>query len=77
MIRGFGEWVEFLSADIVINPGDVIASGTCAGTAADSSERDKEGNPKPDLFLKVGDIVEVSSKTIGGKLRNRIVAKKS
>ncbi len=77
MIRGFGEWVEFLSADIVLNPGDVIASGTCAGTAADSSERDGEGNPKPERFLKVGDTVEVSSKTIGGTLRNRIVAKKA
>ena len=76
MIRAFGEWVEFLSADIVLNPGDVIASGTCAGTAADSSERDKDGNLKPDRFLKIGDRVEVSSKTLGGTLSNRIVAKK-
>jgi len=76
MIRGFGEWVEFLSADVELNPGDVIASGTCAGTAADSSERGKDGSPKPDKFLKVGDVVEVSSKKIGGTLRNRIVAKK-
>jgi len=76
MIRGFGEWVEFLSADVELNPGDVIASGTCAGTAADSSERDSDGNPRPERFLKVGDMVEVSSKKIGGTLRNRIVAKK-
>ncbi len=75
MIRGFAEWVEFLSADSELNPGDVIASGTCAGTAADSSERDKDGNPRPERFLKVGDVVEVSSKRIGGTLRNRIVAK--
>jgi 2-keto-4-pentenoate hydratase/2-oxohepta-3-ene-1,7-dioic acid hydratase in catechol pathway len=53
----------------------VIASGTCAGTAADSSERDKDGNLKPERFLKVGDVVEVSSRRIGGTLRNRIVAK--
>jgi 2-keto-4-pentenoate hydratase/2-oxohepta-3-ene-1,7-dioic acid hydratase in catechol pathway len=77
MIRGFGEWIEFLSADVELNPGDVIASGTCAGTAADSSERDKDGNLKPERFLKVGDVVEVSSKKIGGTLKNRVVAKKS
>jgi acylpyruvate hydrolase len=75
MIRGFGEWIEFLSADIELNPGDVIASGTCAGTAADSSKRDVDGNPSPERFLKVGDVVEVSSKRIGGALRNKIVAK--
>ena len=76
MIRGFGEWVEYLSRDVVLNPGDVIASGTCAGTALDSSKRDKEGNLKPERFLKVGDVVEVSSNRIGGMLRNKIVAKK-
>jgi 2-keto-4-pentenoate hydratase/2-oxohepta-3-ene-1,7-dioic acid hydratase in catechol pathway len=75
MIRGFGEWVEFLSADSELNPGDVIASGTCAGTAADSSKRDQAGNPSLERFLKVGDVVEVSSRRIGGTLRNRIVAK--
>ena len=76
MIRGFGEWIEFLSADIELNPGDVIASGTCAGTAADSSKRDKEGNLMPERFLKVGDVVEVSSKELGATLRNRVVAKR-
>jgi len=75
MIRGFGEWIEFLSADVELNPGDVIASGTCAGTAADSSKRDQYGGLRPERFLKVGDVVEVSSKKIGGTLRNRIVAK--
>lgn len=75
MIRGFGEWVEFLSADSWLNPGDVIASGTCAGTAADSSRRHPDGTPYPERFLKVGDVVEVSSKKIGGTLRNRIVSK--
>ncbi len=76
MIRGFGEWIEFLSADVELNPGDVIASGTCAGTAADSSKRDKDGNFLPGRFLKVGDVVEVSSKKIGATLRSRIVAKR-
>jgi acylpyruvate hydrolase len=77
MIRGFGEWVEYLSTDVELNPGDVIAAGTCAGTAADSSERDRDGNLKPGRFLKVGDVVEVSSRKIGATLRNRIVAKRS
>jgi 2-keto-4-pentenoate hydratase/2-oxohepta-3-ene-1,7-dioic acid hydratase in catechol pathway len=76
MIRGFGEWVEFLSEDVELNPGDVIASGTCAGTAADSSKRDRDGNFLPGRFLKPGDVVEVSSKRLGGTLRNRIVAKR-
>ena len=75
MIRGFGEWMEFLSADSELNPGDVIASGTCAGTAADSSKRHADGTPYPEKFLKVGDVVEVSSKKVGATLRNRIVAK--
>jgi 2-keto-4-pentenoate hydratase/2-oxohepta-3-ene-1,7-dioic acid hydratase in catechol pathway len=77
MIRGFGEWIEFLSADVELNPGDVIASGTCAGTAVDSSKRDSEGNLMPGRFLQVGDLVEVSSKRLGATLRNRIVAKRA
>jgi 2-keto-4-pentenoate hydratase/2-oxohepta-3-ene-1,7-dioic acid hydratase in catechol pathway len=77
MVRGFAEWVEFLSADVELNPGDIIASGTCAGTAADMSPRDTDGNPDPAKFLKVGDLVEVSSQTIGATLRNRIVAKRA
>ena len=76
MIRGFGEWIEYLSADVVLNPGDVVASGTCAGTALDSSTRDEDGNLKPERFLRVGDVVEVSSKRIGGTLRNKVVAKR-
>lgn len=75
MIRGFAEWAEFLSADSRLNPGDIIASGTCAGTAADSSRRDQDGSPDPARFLKVGDVVEVSSKKIGGTLRTTVVAK--
>lgn len=75
MIRGFAEWLEFLSADSEVHPGDVIASGTCAGTAADSSKRDSDGNPNPEKFLKPGDTVEVSSKKIGGTLKNSVVSK--
>jgi 2-keto-4-pentenoate hydratase/2-oxohepta-3-ene-1,7-dioic acid hydratase in catechol pathway len=74
MIRGFDNWIEHFSRDMVLNPGDVIASGTCAGTAADSSEYNPDKTSKPERFLKVGDLVEVSSPRIG-TLRNRIVAK--
>jgi 2-keto-4-pentenoate hydratase/2-oxohepta-3-ene-1,7-dioic acid hydratase in catechol pathway len=77
MVRGFAEWVELLSADVELNPGDIIASGTCAGTAADISTKDKDGNLNPEKFLKVGDLVEVASRAIGGVLRNRIVAKRT
>ena len=69
----FGELVEFLSSDIVLNPGDIITSGTPAGTAMDSS-RDDQGNFRRDRFLKVGDKLQVTSSLIG-TLRNQIVAK--
>ena len=69
----FGELVEFLSSDVVLNPGDVITSGTPAGTAMDSS-MDDQGNVRRDLFLKVGDKLQVTSSRIG-TLRNQIVAK--
>jgi 2-keto-4-pentenoate hydratase/2-oxohepta-3-ene-1,7-dioic acid hydratase in catechol pathway len=75
MIRDFGNWLEYLTVDRVVNPGDIIASGTCAGTAADTSPRDKQNHfTSAKRFLKVGDVVEVSSRKIGASLRNRIVA---
>jgi 2-keto-4-pentenoate hydratase/2-oxohepta-3-ene-1,7-dioic acid hydratase in catechol pathway len=74
MIKKFGEIVERLSSDIVLNPGDIITSGTCSGTAMDSSPRDKSGSQDPNLFLHVGDVVEVSSRQLGS-LTNMIVAK--
>jgi 2-keto-4-pentenoate hydratase/2-oxohepta-3-ene-1,7-dioic acid hydratase in catechol pathway len=55
-------------------PGDIIAGGTGAGTAMDSSKYDSNRRSLPDLFLQVGDEVEVSSPLIG-VLRNRIVSK--
>lgn len=72
MIFTFGEVLEYLSVEFTFVPGDVICGGTAAGTAADRT-KPVPGQPKPtDLFLKVGDMVEVSSPQIG-KLRNRIV----
>jgi 2-keto-4-pentenoate hydratase/2-oxohepta-3-ene-1,7-dioic acid hydratase in catechol pathway len=73
MIWPFGEVLEFLSRDFTFVPGDVIAGGTSAGTAADMSRRQTEGAKSPNLFLKIGDVVELSSPQIG-RLANRIVA---
>jgi len=73
MIWPFGEVLEYLSQDFTFVPGDVIAGGTSAGTAADMSRRQTEGAKSPNLFLKIGDVVELSSPQIG-RLSNRIVA---
>jgi 2-keto-4-pentenoate hydratase/2-oxohepta-3-ene-1,7-dioic acid hydratase in catechol pathway len=73
MIWPFGEVLEFLSQDFTFVPGDVIAGGTSAGTAADKSRRGPDGKRPLDLFLKVGDTVEVSSPQIGS-LSNKIVS---
>jgi len=73
MIWSFGEVLEYLSQDFTFVPGDVIAGGTSAGTAADMSRRRTEAAKSPNLFLKIGDVVELSSPQIG-KLSNRIIA---
>ncbi|MGE5215615.1 MAG: fumarylacetoacetate hydrolase family protein [Chloroflexota bacterium] len=73
MIWCFGEVLEYLSQDFTFVPGDVIAGGTSAGTAADKSRRGPDGKRPLDLFLKIGDTVEVSSSKIGA-LSNKIVA---
>jgi 2-keto-4-pentenoate hydratase/2-oxohepta-3-ene-1,7-dioic acid hydratase in catechol pathway len=71
MIFNFGEVLEYLSRDFTFVPGDVIAGGTSVGTAADQTKRGPDGSRPKDLFLKVGDVVEVSSPSIGA-LCNRI-----
>jgi 2-keto-4-pentenoate hydratase/2-oxohepta-3-ene-1,7-dioic acid hydratase in catechol pathway len=73
MIWSFGDVLEYLSQDFTFVPGDVIAGGTSAGTAADKSRRSPDGKRPLDLFLKIGDTVEVSSSKIGA-LANKIVA---
>jgi 2-keto-4-pentenoate hydratase/2-oxohepta-3-ene-1,7-dioic acid hydratase in catechol pathway len=73
MIFSFGEILEHLSVDFTFVPGDVISAGTDAGTAADRTTPSADGSRATDLFLKVGDVVEVSSPRIG-TLRNAIVA---
>jgi acylpyruvate hydrolase len=73
MILSFGEYLEYLSADFTFHPGDMIAGGTGAGTAADSSPRSPDGVVAPDRFLKPGDRVEMRSPAIG-TLAAQIVA---
>ena len=72
MIFSFGEVLEYLSRDFTFVPGDVIAGGTSVGTAADQTKRAADGSRPKALFLKVGDVVEISSPSIG-VLRNRII----
>jgi 2-keto-4-pentenoate hydratase/2-oxohepta-3-ene-1,7-dioic acid hydratase in catechol pathway len=72
MVFSFAEVLEYLSRDFTFVPGDVIAGGTAAGTAADKTVRRADGTRPKDLFLKVGDEVSVSSPQVG-TLRNRIV----
>jgi acylpyruvate hydrolase len=72
MIWPFGEALEYLSQNFTFVPGDVIAGGTAAGTAADKTPPGPDGTRSTDLFLRVGDVVAVSSPQIG-RLCNRIV----
>jgi 2-keto-4-pentenoate hydratase/2-oxohepta-3-ene-1,7-dioic acid hydratase in catechol pathway len=75
MTFSFAEYLEYVTRDVTFNPGDMIAAGTCKGTAMDSTPRAEGGAFTDDkLFLKAGDVVEVSSPLIG-VLRNRVVAK--
>ena len=75
MVFTFGEYLEHLSRDFTLYPGDIISGGTAAGTAADSSELLPDGSSAPERFLKPGDVVEMNSPSIGS-LRTRVVAKR-
>jgi 2-keto-4-pentenoate hydratase/2-oxohepta-3-ene-1,7-dioic acid hydratase in catechol pathway len=74
MVFSFGEFLEYLSRDFTLYPGDIISGGTAAGTAADSSELLPDRTSAPERFLKPGDVVEMRSPAIG-LLRTRVVAK--
>jgi len=62
MLFSFGELAAFLSRFIELRPGDVITSGTGAGTALDSGQ---------DRYLRAGDVVEVEVSGLG-TLRNQV-----
>lgn len=72
MLFSFAEVLEYLSRDLSFLPGDIISGGTAAGTAADSTKPNPDGTRPTDLFLKVGDVVEISSPAIGA-ITNRVV----
>ncbi len=74
MVFSFGEYLEHLSRDFTFYPGDMIASGTARGTAADSSPLQDDGTPSDEKFLHPGDTVEVRNPAIG-TLHARVVAK--
>jgi 2-keto-4-pentenoate hydratase/2-oxohepta-3-ene-1,7-dioic acid hydratase in catechol pathway len=72
MVFSFAEYLEYLSADLTLYPGDIISGGTAAGTAADSSPLLPDGTSPPDRYLKPGDTVEIRSPAVGS-LRARVV----
>jgi 2-keto-4-pentenoate hydratase/2-oxohepta-3-ene-1,7-dioic acid hydratase in catechol pathway len=73
MVISFAECLEHLSRDLTLYPGDIISGGTSVGTATDQTPRPPEVDRRPtDLFLKPGDVVDVSSPAVG-TLRNRVV----
>ncbi|MER5181087.1 fumarylacetoacetate hydrolase family protein [Streptomyces sp. NPDC002896] len=72
MIHTFAALGEYLSRDTTLWPGDLIASGTPKGTAVDSSKEQADGSHPDALFIKPGDVVEVSSSAIGA-IRNEVV----
>jgi 2-keto-4-pentenoate hydratase/2-oxohepta-3-ene-1,7-dioic acid hydratase in catechol pathway len=75
MTFSFAEYLEHITRDITFRPGDMIAAGTCKGTAMDQTPRVQGGGFESDkLFLRPGETVEVSSPQIGS-FKNRIVAK--
>jgi 2-keto-4-pentenoate hydratase/2-oxohepta-3-ene-1,7-dioic acid hydratase in catechol pathway len=74
MMVSFAEYLQYLTTDLTLYPGDVISGGTAKGTAADSSARLPDGTAAPERFLKTGDVVEHRSPVVG-TLSARIVPK--
>ena len=80
MIWDYSWWISHLSRDMTLYPGDIIAGGTCSGTAMDQTprmeggKRSPNGYTDPKLFLKPGDKLEASIEKIG-ILRNKIIKK--
>lgn len=72
MIWSFGELLEYLSRDFTFVPGDIISGGTAKGTAADSTPKVNGVFSSDNLFLKVGDEIELTSPQIGA-LRSRVI----
>jgi len=62
MLLGVRDLIEFLSSFTLLEPGDLIATGTPAGVGLAR---------KPPLFLRDGDVVEVTIEGVGS-LRNPV-----
>ena len=65
MVFGVGEIVRYLSRFMVLQPGDVINTGTPAGVAL--------GRPDPKPYLRAGDVVECEVDGLG-RTRNELAA---
>lgn len=74
MVFSYGDYLEYISRDMTVYPGDMIVSGTPAGTVADSTPISDDGSQPDEPFLQIGDEVEVRSAAVGN-LRARITAK--
>jgi 2-keto-4-pentenoate hydratase/2-oxohepta-3-ene-1,7-dioic acid hydratase in catechol pathway len=57
MIFGVAEIIRYLSQFMVLDPGDIIDTGTPAGVAL--------GQPEPKPYLRAGDVVEVEIDGLG------------
>ncbi|MBS4102201.1 fumarylacetoacetate hydrolase family protein [Tsukamurella paurometabola] len=58
MIFGVGEIIRYLSRFMVLEPGDVVNTGTPAGVAF--------GYPDPKPYLRRGDVIETHIELLGG-----------
>src|SRR2546421_5369643 len=52
MVFTFGEYLEYLSRDFTLYPGDIISGGTAAGTAAGFRGFFAGKNPPPERLLE-------------------------
>jgi len=73
MIRKYPWWIQWITRDMSIYPGDIICGGTCSGTAMDTTPR-IDGKTSPEKFLKPGDVLEATVEPIGS-LKTTIVKK--
>jgi 2-keto-4-pentenoate hydratase/2-oxohepta-3-ene-1,7-dioic acid hydratase in catechol pathway len=73
MMRKFPAWISYISRNFTLNPGDMFASGTCSGTASDTTPKPKDGPASTERFVKPGDMIEFKVEHIGS-MKNRVIA---
>ncbi len=73
IIRKYPWWIQWITRDMSLYPGDVICGGTCSGTAMDTTPR-IDGKTAPDKFLKPGDVLEAIVEPMG-TLKTTIIKK--